>query len=128
MDSKADESTEASNTQESEDKPKVIDIKYFDCSLCGLHEQFSYFGIDPPFFRKYRLTENTYVIEDPFMPPKQGEILMLGSHCIKCNKTVCKDQNCSFYYDGTYCIHCAKADIKLFPETVKDKLNKIILT
>ncbi|CAH0550220.1 unnamed protein product [Brassicogethes aeneus] len=104
-----------------------VDIKYFHCALCGLHEKFEYFGVDPPFVKKYKLLEDTYLVEDPFLPPKQGEMLQLGAHCTKCKKCVCKDPSCSFYYEGTYCIICAKENMKMFPDVVKDKLNKIMI-
>lgn len=108
----------------SEAKPEP---QYFNCEICALHERYDYFGNSPPFVRHYKLLENAYIIEDPFLPPKQNEFIILGSHCIKCGKSVCKDSNCSFYYGGTYCIYCAKGSIDSFPQNVQQKINKIIV-
>lgn len=112
-----------STVKKEENEPE---IKYFHCYNCQLKEKYEYFGSNPPFFKKYLLLEDAFVIEDPFLPPKQGEILILGAHCIKCRNSVCKDTNCSMYYEGTYCIKCAKLNIKSFPLSVQEKLNRII--
>lgn len=101
--------------------------QYFQCAICSLKEKFDYFGCDPPYIKNYRFKENSYCIEDPFVPAKQGEYIILGTHCIKCNIMVCKDTNCSFYYDGTHCIKCAKECSKMFPKVVQDKLNRIVI-
>lgn len=112
--------------EESQEKPPKEPKKYFQCNKCQLREQYDYFGFEPPFLKKCKLLEEAYVIEDPFTAPKQNEILILGSHCIKCQKTVCKDTECSFYFNGTFCIPCAKLDSKTFPRSVQEKLNKIV--
>lgn len=119
-----DSKTNKPATPENEKKPP----QYFQCSYCPLNEKFEYFGDDPSFAKAYKLLENSYVIEDPFLPPKQGQFIILGAHCIKCNKTVCKDSNCSFYFDGTYCIKCAKYSSKTFPHVVQEKLNRIVIS
>lgn len=102
------------------------EIQYFQCENCAFRKTYDYFGFEPPFFKKYRLKEESYVIEDPFLPSKMGEIIILGARCINCSKDVCKDINCSFYFNGTYCIPCAKMNSHTFPSIVKDKLDKII--
>ncbi|KAF2901387.1 hypothetical protein ILUMI_04798 [Ignelater luminosus] len=109
---------------ENESKPE---IKYFKCCVCILNEKYEYFGKSPPWVRDYKLEEDAYIIEDPFLPPKRGEFLILGAHCVKCGLAVCKDTNCSFYYIGTYCIKCAKQCSKEFPNAVQEKLNRIIV-
>lgn len=106
--------------------PSKVDIKFFECSTCILRVQFEYFGKDPPWYKNYRLMEEAYVIEDPFSPPKQNKIIILGAHCVKCNRIVCKDSTCSIYFEGTYCIKCAKSNMDLFPTSVQSKLNKIV--
>lgn len=103
-----------------------VNIKYFECSSCILRVQYEYFGRDPPWYKNYRLLEDVYAIEDPFSPPKQKKIVILGTHCVKCDKLVCKDTTCSIYYEETYCIRCAKQNINLFPESIREKLNKIV--
>nr|XP_008195524.1 PREDICTED: cysteine-rich DPF motif domain-containing protein 1 [Tribolium castaneum] len=118
---------DCSNVKEETPVKTEAKVEYFHCEICALHERYDYFGNSPPFVRHYRLLENAYVIEDPFVPPKQNEFIILGSHCVKCGKSVCKDINCSFYYDGTHCIHCAKSSIDSFPPNVQQKINKIIV-
>lgn len=100
--------------------------RYFECEYCAFKEKYDYFGLEPPFFKKYELKEEAYVIEDPFIPTKQGDIIILGARCIHCLKNVCKDVSCSFYFNGTYCITCAKRNHETFPLTVQQKLSKII--
>lgn len=107
-------------------EPSKIDIKYFECSTCALRVQFEYFGKNPPWYKNYCLLEEAYVIEDPFSPPKQNKIIVLGTHCVKCDRIVCKDSTCSIYFEGTYCIKCAKSNLELFPASVQGKLNKIV--
>ncbi|KAB0803574.1 hypothetical protein PPYR_00544 [Photinus pyralis] len=100
--------------------------RYFSCKLCNLHERYDYFGKSPEFVRNYKLKEDSYVLEDPFAPPKRGEYLILGAHCVQCKISVCKDSNCSFYINGTYCMPCAKSCRYNFPKLVQEKLNRII--
>lgn len=116
------ETTEASSSSSS----TKIDIKYFECATCILRVQFEYFGKDPPWYKNYRLVEEAYVIEDPFSLPKQNQIIILGAHCVKCNRIVCKDTTCSIYFEETYCIKCAKSNLNSFPTSVQAKLNKIV--
>lgn len=112
---------------EVKEEKKEVEVKYFQCANCPLREKYEYFGKWPPFLKKFVLLEDSYVIEDPFEPAKQGEILVLGAHCIKCNNSVCKDTNCSMYYEGTYCIKCAKRHVATFPDNVREKLNRIVI-
>lgn len=102
------------------------ELKYFDCNSCNLRQKYEYFGKHPPFLKSFVLLENAYVIEDPSVAPKQGQILIIGSHCINCRNMVCKDTSCSLYYKDTFCIDCAKSNVKLFPKIVQEKLNKIV--
>lgn len=113
-----------SQTSEVKKKP----VQYFHCSTCSLKEKFDYFGNKPSKMKRFRYAENCYVMVDPFVPPNKGEYLILGTHCIKCNRTVCRDTSCSFYFDGTYCISCAKECANTFPKAVQDKLSKITQT
>jgi len=97
------------------------ELQYFECSVCTLREKYEYFGKAAPFLKRFVLLEDSYVIEDPFVAPKQGEALILGSHCNMCSKMVCKDPSCSIYYNRTFCINCAKLDAKSFPKVVQEK-------
>ncbi|KAI4467096.1 cysteine-rich pdf motif domain-containing protein 1 [Holotrichia oblita] len=107
-------------------KPEIVKLPSFQCAICQLNEKYDYFGMNPPYMRHYLLLEDSYTIEDPFLPPKQGEFIILGANCIKCRKSVCKDQECSIYFDGTICLKCAKDCMSIFPTALQDKINKII--
>lgn len=108
-----------------EDVP--LEHKQFVCYNCGLSEKYEYFGKNPHFLKAFNLLEDCYVIEDPFLPPKTGECIILGAKCVKCEKEVCCDVNCSFYFCRTYCVICAKENIKNFPENIQKKIDKITL-
>lgn len=124
----SDQKPELPLTTDQDSSSEKIDIKYFECSTCNLRVQFEYFGKNPPWYKNFRILEEAYVIEDPFSPPKRNKIIILGSHCIKCNKIVCKDTTCSIYFEGTYCIKCAKTNIDSFPSSLKRKLEKTVNT
>lgn len=98
--------------------------KYFICDSCTFKETYTYFGRQPPFTKNYTFTEDSYVIEDPFEPPKKGHFIIYGAHCTSCGKPVCKDIHCSFYYGVTYCITCAK-NSNQFPKSIAEKISKI---
>lgn len=126
-DSKTDLNIKTESSKESNRlKKEGKEIKYFQCSSCIFKQPYEYFGSNPPQVKNYILLEDAYIIEDPFFPPKQGKIVILGTHCIKCRKSVCKDANCSVYFDGTFCIECAKNNIAFFPYAMQEKLNRII--
>lgn len=99
------------------------EIKYFECKKCSFREKYEYFGRQPPFITTVFFLEDYFYIEDPFIAPKQGAYIVLGGHCTKCKICVCKDPKCSFYYEKTYCISCAK-DIQL-PNSIMAKIQKI---
>lgn len=112
--------------KEEEEPPKLRKVQeYFKCTTCPFKEKFIYFGKQPPNMKYFMYTERFYVMVDPFVPPNKNEYLILGTHCKICGKMVCRDTACSFYFDGTYCIKCAKENISKFPEAIQDKLNKI---
>ncbi|XP_060536428.1 cysteine-rich DPF motif domain-containing protein 1 [Cylas formicarius] len=123
------ESPEKGKKEEVTPKEEEEEIpQYFECHFCKLKEKYEYFGERPPFLKHYRLFEEAYVIEDPFVPPKQGEIIILGAHCVTCKHGVCKDPGCSIYFDGTYCVRCAKNYVSQFPRPLQEKLNRIIVS
>lgn len=120
-------STSASYIESSDVKENPKDKhqeNIFKCALCNLNEKFEYFGRNPPFLKNYQLLEDAYVIVDPFHPPNQNQILILGSYCIHCKKMVCKDMHCSIYFEGTHCIKCAKLHMNNFPVTIQDKIKR----
>ncbi|XP_022911884.2 cysteine-rich DPF motif domain-containing protein 1 [Onthophagus taurus] len=125
-DIKEEDDPKLSNTDlEKVEKPK--ERLYFQCSLCSMREECDYFGMNPPFTNKYLLKEDVYILEDPFVPPKTGQFIILGSVCVKCKKGVCKDGECSLYFDGTFCMKCAKDSLSSFPKPIQDKINKIVM-
>lgn len=113
-----------SENEKTKDKKE---IQYFQCTSCNFREKFDYFGREPPFLKNYKLLEDAYVIEDPFLAAKQGRIIILGSYCIQCTRMVCKDINCSMFFKNTFCIHCAKKCLVRFPQGIQEKLNRIII-
>lgn len=129
--SQASEDTKPTLKEEITSQPLEIKskraVQYFQCSTCSLKEKFDYFGDQPPKMKRFRYAEHCYLMVDPFVPPNRGEYLVLGAHCVMCNRTVCRDTCCSFYFGGTHCIKCAKANIAQFPKVVQEKLNKINL-
>lgn len=102
----------------------------FKCSSCGMTELVDYFGKSPPFTRNVELKEDSYVMKDPFTAPpsKHGQrsfteyFITLGSHCIMCNSTVCKE--CSLFYKSTFCYTCAEAEVHRFPLEIQSKIRK----
>lgn len=106
-----------------EEKPE---IKYFKCYLCNLEEQYDYYGKEPSFMKKFVMQENCYMIEDPFVASRKGEFFTIGADCSICNRTVCKDAECSFYYLKTYCVKCLKEREKDFPQFLHEKIKKIL--
>lgn len=110
-----------------EDEPTLETKKLkFKCYLCNLEETYDYKGNNPPFAKHIVMSEDCYMIEDPFQPPGNAEFLTLGSDCSVCEKPVCKSNECSFYYCRTYCLECVKLNIKTFPNNVQIKVNKLL--
>lgn len=99
---------------------------FFQCTSCIFRTKYDYFGRNPTQLKNYLLLEDSYVLEDPFSSPKEKNVIILGAHCIKCKKRVCKNMNCSCYFEGTYCICCAKNNVKMFPKALQEKINRIV--
>ncbi|KAI4467105.1 hypothetical protein MML48_2g00014727 [Holotrichia oblita] len=49
-------------------KPEIVKLPSFQCAICQLNEKYDYFGMNPPYMRHYLLLEDSYTIEDPFLP------------------------------------------------------------
>uniref|UniRef100_A0A1A9VLW3 Cysteine-rich DPF motif domain-containing protein 1 n=1 Tax=Glossina austeni TaxID=7395 RepID=A0A1A9VLW3_GLOAU len=102
----------------------------FRCYICGMREMVHYFGKTPAFVKGLQFRESTYVLRDPFQPPppyrkpKAEYFVAIGSHCCCCHKTVCKDNECSFFYVNTYCLPCARQQLSNFPVEIQKKLHK----
>lgn len=121
--------TTSKQQKEEEEIPKI----QFKCGNCSFLEECDYFGKKPPFANKIKFNENCYVMKDPFAPsPEHAKttnsefFIELGAHCAKCERTVCRGQDCSFYYLKTYCLSCASSFVKMFPLEVQSKIKKQI--
>lgn len=124
--SETEVNAENKDTEARSSKDYSDEDKKFQCFSCTFQQKYEYFGRNPPETSKYILLEDAYVMENPFLPPKQGKFIILGAHCVKCKKAVCKNANCSVFYEGTYCIKCAKAQLEIFPVSVREKIKKIV--
>lgn len=104
----------------------------FICDTCGFNERYHYKGKKPPFARNIELNDAYYVMKDPFGPPPSYEsgkstteyFLVLGTECTVCYRTVCRSEECSFYYNRTFCLPCADKYATDFPVEVQTKLRK----
>ncbi|KAG8245737.1 Cysteine-rich domain [Homalodisca vitripennis] len=96
----------------------------FTCTACGLSENYDYKGKQPPFSKLINMSNECYVMKDPFSPPNRGQFLILGSDCTLCKKPFCQATDCSFFYINFYCLHCALQNINLFPPQFHVRLNK----
>lgn len=123
-------STKEERAKEPPEEPERIS---FQCSRCAMSELVDYFGRNPPFIRNLELIEDSYVMKDPFTAPptRHGTrsfteyFIVIGSNCISCRSTVCKD--CSLFYKSTFCYSCAQSQIHKFPLEVQSKIRKEVL-
>lgn len=127
-----DESTETKKTTKEEvekDKPPEPTVP-FSCHLCKMTETCDYYGKRPPFARKYQITEDSFIMKDPFSPPPSSSrpnpeyFLVIGTNCTMCGEEVCKGNECSVHYSRTFCRPCALSNIKQFPLEVQTKFLK----
>ncbi|XP_055851976.1 cysteine-rich DPF motif domain-containing protein 1 [Episyrphus balteatus] len=124
---KEEPSTEPPLPAEEDDRIPRIN---FCCSSCGMNEMVHYKGTEPPFVLGVKLMEENYIMRDPFQqhPPRWRKkpefFICLGAHCCLCDRLVCRDVECSFYYVSTFCVDCAKEALKSFPLEVQTKLRK----
>uniref|UniRef100_A0A8D0BV51 Cysteine-rich DPF motif domain-containing protein 1 n=1 Tax=Salvator merianae TaxID=96440 RepID=A0A8D0BV51_SALMN len=95
----------------------------FECELCGLTAPYSYYGQKPPNAYPISLSEDSYVIKDPFTSDKD-KFLILGSHCSLCRKRVCAGTDCSLFYSKRFCVPCVKLHLKEFPLEIRQDLEK----
>ncbi|CAB3359416.1 Hypothetical predicted protein [Cloeon dipterum] len=77
----------------------------FCCSICRLEETYHCRGPVPYFCKTVRVSPDSYIARDPFMPPGQRSFLLLGSDCYACSKPVC--QACSLFFAKRFCKPCA---------------------
>lgn len=122
------ESTSAlSITQQSTPVPDKIN---FTCAICSLHEKCDYYGRSPPFLKKIEFREDCFIMKDPFSPhsktPSLENFLIIGSNCAICDKTICRDSDCSYYYFKTFCLECALNRINEFPLEIQSKIRRAI--
>lgn len=111
-----------------DDEPKIE----FKCEICAFSERCHYKGKRPPFANKIELIEESYVMKDPFSPPPGAHstksnseyFIVIGAHCMDCDRMVCKSSECSIFYTKTFCLSCAKNHIRSFPVEVQSKIKK----
>lgn len=127
-----DEPSTVTSNADDEVVPEKLELIDFLCSSCNMHEKCHYFGRTPPFANQIEFFEDCYVMKDPFsnqptkLISKSDYFLVLGSECSSCKKVVCKDIECSIYYKLSYCLTCAKENIKQFPIEVQGKISKAV--
>ena len=97
--------------------PKVKRI--FECSGCGLNEEYDYFGTKPPFCKAIVFHEESYVMRDPFTlrDGNNSNFLLLGSNCGICLGMTCQD--CSLFFTRRICSSCAQSHSHLLPEELR---------
>ncbi|NXE40179.1 CDPF1 protein, partial [Ptilorrhoa leucosticta] len=113
------------------DAPKEVQTAgEFKCELCELSALYTYYGQMPPNSRLffYRLFEEACVIKDPFTPDKD-KFLIAGSHCRLCSRAVCVVMlfflhDCSLFSSKTFCLPCAKENLKAFPLEIQEDMDK----
>uniref|UniRef100_A0A336LM46 Cysteine-rich DPF motif domain-containing protein 1 n=1 Tax=Culicoides sonorensis TaxID=179676 RepID=A0A336LM46_CULSO len=125
------ETKPSTSKRDEKEEPELIKFK---CDSCSLQEMAHYKGKNPYFVKNICFTEDCYVMKDPFSPPPAPDtkksfteyFLVLGAHCSKCDKSVCRGNECSFFYGQTYCLNCAQSQIKNFPLEIQTKIRKQI--
>lgn len=116
--------------QPQEDLDERVATIEFHCSGCNMHEMVHYYGRTPPFALGIKFREDSYVLRDPFQAPpprwqsKPEFYVALGVNCSSCNKAVCKDTSCSFYYTKTFCLECGKVELKNWPVEAQSRFRK----
>uniref|UniRef100_UPI00358DEE7F cysteine-rich DPF motif domain-containing protein 1 n=1 Tax=Myxine glutinosa TaxID=7769 RepID=UPI00358DEE7F len=95
----------------------------FECALCTLDAPYDYFGKKPPYARSIRLQEESFVIKDPFST-ERGRVLILGSRCKLCQRTVCAGQDCSLFYTRRFCLPCSRERIAEFPKEIQQEIKR----
>lgn len=72
------------------------------------------------------------MMKDPFAAaPEHAKttnsefFIALGANCTRCDRAICRGQECSFYYLKTYCLSCAGGGmVNAFPLEVQSKIRK----
>lgn len=119
-------------TPSTSQQPDNVVLPNFICDTCGFTEKYHYKGKKAPFVLNITFNEPYYVMKDPFSPPPSMEskksateyFLLLGTECSVCYRTVCRSDECSFYFHRTYCLSCADKYTTDFPQEVQTKLRK----
>lgn len=99
----------------------------FCCSACKMNAIVQYKGTHPSFARNIKLLEPSYVMRDPFQPrakTRPEAFIVIGADCCICEKPVCKDTTCSFFYAKSFCIKCAAENVGKLPKEVQGKYRK----
>jgi len=98
--------------------------RYFECSDCGLSEEYDYYGTKPPFCKSIVFEEESYVSRDPFSNQKANHFncILLGSKCGICAQPTC--QSCSLFFTQRFCSVCSQKYSHLLPEELRRRNKK----
>lgn len=121
LETKADHQDQLA-TSSSSSKANAVDV--FRCTYCSLQERYDFKGSKPPFARQIVYSEECYVMRDPFSLPNKGEVLILGSDCSICEKSVCL--GCSIYFGKRFCSKCAVTNMNILPVQLHPKIKNLI--
>jgi len=102
--------------------PSQQEKKYFECGICGLREEYHYFGTTAPFCRSVTFLDKSYVMRDPFSKGENANFLLLGSNCGICRTPVCQD--CSVFFSVRFCRNCYQSHSNLLPEELRQIVKK----
>jgi len=116
------ESVPTSTISKSSEQPHEKHI--FECQICGLSEEYHYFGKKPPFCKSIVFIDDSYVMRDPFTLQygNNANFLLLGGKCCICSESIC--QECSVFFTTRFCNKCYQSNIHLLPEELRVKKKK----
>ena len=118
-----EKSEEMEKSQNTEKLQKCEGPMYFNCSQCGLKENYHYYGKEPKFSKHLKLKEDSYIMKDPFSVSSSGDFLLLGSRCSICDTSVCCSSECSIFYTKRFCLKCATKYYKEFPTQIQTRIK-----
>ncbi|KAL5463517.1 hypothetical protein EMCRGX_G032417 [Ephydatia muelleri] len=104
-------------------KPLLSKKGLFTCNKCGLSTSFYYFGRNWPFSKSLITLEDAYIARDPFSSDPTP--LILGSHCVSCNSSVCVSPSCSVFYTKRFCVDCVQENWEEFPTEIQQEVLKL---
>ena len=101
-----------------------MEQRHFSCAVCSNTYPYIYHGKKPPFCSQVEYHEVGYIFRDPFASYPLP--LFMGSTCSVCDRTVCADPACSFYYMKRMCISCIGERKEDMPSQVLGIVEKYV--